>query len=80
MTPTPVVVPDLGELVETVRIVRWVKEVGDAVALDEEILEVSTEKIDVSVQSPVAGVMAEIRAVAGEKVKVGAVVAVVDSD
>jgi pyruvate dehydrogenase E2 component (dihydrolipoamide acetyltransferase) len=77
MKPTPLVIPDLGEIVEMVRIVRWLKQVGDTVAVDEEILEISTDKLDVVIQCPAAGVLAEIRSVPGDTVPVGAEVAVI---
>jgi 2-oxoglutarate dehydrogenase E2 component (dihydrolipoamide succinyltransferase) len=76
---TAVIIPDLGEIVERVRIVRWLKQVGDRVEHDEELLEVSTDKIDAMIQSPASGVVGEICAAEGEKVLVGAKVAVIRS-
>jgi pyruvate/2-oxoglutarate dehydrogenase complex dihydrolipoamide acyltransferase (E2) component len=68
----PVVVPDLGEIVETVTILHWLRAVGEPVAADEDLVELATDKMDVMIQSPAAGVVAEIRTPAGTKVRVGA--------
>ena len=69
--------PQLGETVTEGTITRWFKQIGDAVAEDEVLFEVSTDKVDSEVPSPVAGYLAEIRAPEGETVDVGAVIAVV---
>src|SRR3954466_15826424 len=69
--------PQLGETVTEGTITRWFKNVGDQVAMDEVLFEVSTDKVDSEVPSPVAGYLAEIRAPEGETVDVGAVIAVV---
>lgn len=69
--------PQLGETVTEGTITRWFKQVGDTVAADEPLFEVSTDKVDTEVPSPVSGVVSEIRASEGETVAVGAVVAVV---
>lgn len=72
-----VVMPQLGETVTEGTITRWFKKVGDSIAVDEVLFEVSTEKVDSEVPSPVAGVVAEIRIPEGETVEVGVVLAVV---
>lgn len=69
--------PQLGETVTEGTITRWFKQVGDPVAEDEVLFEVSTDKVDSEVPSPVAGYLVEIRAPEGETVDVGAVIAVV---
>jgi len=69
--------PQLGETVTEGTITKWFKNVGDAVAMDEVLFEVSTDKVDSEVPSPVAGYVAEIRAQEGDTVDVGAVIAVV---
>ena len=69
--------PQLGETVTEGTITRWFKKVGDTVAADEALFEVSTDKVDTEVPSPVAGVLLEIRANEGDTVPVGAVIAVV---
>jgi 2-oxoglutarate dehydrogenase E2 component (dihydrolipoamide succinyltransferase) len=71
MREIPVVVPDLGEIVETVRLVRWLKRPGEKVAHDEDLLEVTTEKMDVVIQTPSAGMLLKTTATAGDRVKVG---------
>jgi pyruvate dehydrogenase E2 component (dihydrolipoamide acetyltransferase) len=69
--------PQLGETVTEGTITKWFKDVGDTVAMDEVLFEVSTDKVDSEVPSPVAGYLAEIRAKEGDTVDVGAVIAVV---
>ena len=69
--------PQLGETVTEGTIIRWLKQVGDNVALDEPLFEVSTDKVDSDVPSPSAGVLTEILVQVGETVDVGARLAVV---
>ena len=69
--------PQLGETVTEGTITKWFKKVGDTVAADEPLFEVSTDKVDTEVPSPIAGTLTEIRANAGDTVPVGTVVAVV---
>ena len=76
-----VTLPQLGETVTEGTITQWFKKVGDTVAADEPLFEVSTDKVDTEVPSPVAGTVLEIRAEEGDTVEVGAVIAVVgDAD
>ena len=70
-----VMMPQLGETVTEGTITRWFKQVGDEVALDEALFEVSTDKVDTEVPSPVAGVLSEILAGEGDLVEVGQVLA-----
>src|SRR5207245_7984918 len=77
---TDVVMPQMGESIAEGTIVRWIKKVGDRVERDEPLFEISTDKVDAEIPSPVAGVMAEIRAKEGETVPVNSVVAVISSD
>jgi pyruvate dehydrogenase E2 component (dihydrolipoamide acetyltransferase) len=72
-----VTLPQLGETVTEGTITQWFKQVGDTVAADEPLFEVSTDKVDTEVPSPVAGVVTEIRASEGDTIEVGAVVAVI---
>jgi pyruvate dehydrogenase E2 component (dihydrolipoamide acetyltransferase) len=72
-----ITLPQLGETVTEGTITRWFKKVGDAVAADEPLFEVSTDKVDTEVPSPIAGTVLEIRAAEGDTVPVGAVLAVV---
>jgi len=72
-----VVMPQMGESIAEGTIVRWIKKVGDAVERDEPLFEISTDKVDAEIPSPIAGVVAEIRAKEGETVPVNTVVAVI---
>jgi pyruvate dehydrogenase E2 component (dihydrolipoamide acetyltransferase) len=69
--------PQLGETVTEGTITKWFKKVGDVVKADEPLFEVSTDKVDTEVPSPVAGVIVEIRAGEGDVVEVGRIIAVV---
>jgi len=69
--------PQLGETVTEGTITRWLKQVGDKVALDEPLFEVSTDKVDSEVPSPFAGILAEILVPEGQTVDVGARLAVI---
>ena len=75
-----VTMPQLGETVTEGTITKWLKSVGEAVARDEPLFEVSTDKVDSEVPSPAAGTLAEIRVQEGETVDVGTVLAVVSAD
>ena len=70
-----VVLPALGESVTEGTVTRWLKQVGDTVAVDEPLLEVSTDKVDTEVPSPIAGVLEEILVQEDETAEVGAVLA-----
>ena len=72
-----VTLPQLGETVTEGTITRWFKKVGDTVSADEPLFEVSTDKVDTEVPSPITGTVSEIRAQEGDTVPVGAVIAVV---
>jgi pyruvate dehydrogenase E2 component (dihydrolipoamide acetyltransferase) len=74
---TEVNLPELGESVTEGTVTRWLKQVGDEVAVDEPLLEVSTDKVDTEIPSPVAGTLLEIRANEDDTVEVGAVLAVI---
>ncbi len=72
-----VVLPALGESVTEGTITRWLKKVGDTVAVDEPLVEVSTDKVDTEIPSPVAGVVQQIMVQEDETVAVGAVLAII---
>ncbi|GAA2925193.1 hypothetical protein GCM10010458_03530 [Microbacterium luteolum] len=74
-----IVLPELGESVTEGTVTRWLKQVGDTVEVDEALLEISTDKVDTEIPSPVAGVLQEIVAAEDETVAVGAVLARVGS-
>src|SRR6187399_1834176 len=73
-----VVMPQMGESVAEGTIVRWLKKVGDTIERDEPLFEISTDKVDAEVPSPIAGVITEIRYKEGETVDINTVVAVID--
>ncbi len=76
-----VTMPALGESVTEGTVTRWLKSVGDSVAVDEPLLEVSTDKVDTEIPSPVAGTLTEILVEEDETVEVGADLAVIgDAD
>ena len=70
-----VTMPELGESVTEGTITTWLKEVGDDVEIDEPLLEVSTDKVDTEIPSPVAGTLVEILAEEDDTVEVGDVIA-----
>ncbi|MFF2633498.1 2-oxoglutarate dehydrogenase, E2 component, dihydrolipoamide succinyltransferase [Microbacterium sp. NPDC058021] len=72
---TSVVLPALGESVTEGTVTRWLKQVGDTVEADEGLLEISTDKVDTEIPSPVSGVIEEILVQEDEVVEVGAVLA-----
>src|SRR5450830_458155 len=74
-----VTLPALGESVTEGTVTRWLKAVGDAVEVDEPLLEISTDKVDTEIPSPFAGTLLEIRVQEDETVSVGAVLAVIGS-
>ncbi len=69
---TEVHVPTLGESVSEASIMRWFKQPGEAVAVDEPLVELETDKVTVEVPSPVAGTLSDIAAAEGAEVEVGA--------
>ncbi|WP_294978976.1 biotin/lipoyl-containing protein, partial [uncultured Microbacterium sp.] len=74
-----VVLPELGESVTEGTVTRWLKQIGDEVAVDEPLLEISTDKVDTEIPSPVAGTLQEILVAEDETVAVGAVLARIGS-
>ncbi|HWH20437.1 MAG TPA: 2-oxoglutarate dehydrogenase, E2 component, dihydrolipoamide succinyltransferase, partial [Solirubrobacterales bacterium] len=74
---TSVKMPALGESVTEGTVTRWLKQVGDSVDVDEPLLEVSTDKVDTEIPSPVAGTLLEIKVNEDETVEVGAVLATI---
>ncbi len=74
---TEVAMPQMGESITEGTLTKWLKQVGDTVARDEPIFEISTDKVDAEIPSPVAGKLTQIRVQAGETVTVGSIVAVI---
>jgi 2-oxoglutarate dehydrogenase E2 component (dihydrolipoamide succinyltransferase) len=79
MMATEVKVPTLGESITEATLGQWLKQPGDAVAQDEPIASLETDKVAIDVPSPVAGTLGEQRAGVGDTVAVGAVIAIVEA-
>ncbi|HEX9549222.1 MAG TPA: biotin/lipoyl-containing protein, partial [Acidimicrobiales bacterium] len=75
-----IIMPQLGETVTEGTITRWAKQVGEKIEEDDILFEVSTDKVDSEVPSPVAGYLAEILVPEGETVDVGTKLAVISSE
>ena len=75
--PIDVVMPQMGESIFEGTITKWLKKAGDAVEKDEPLFEISTDKVDAEIPSPVAGVLSEIKVKEGATVEINTVVAVV---
>ncbi len=75
-----VVMPQMGESITEGTVSKWLKEVGERVEKDENILEISTDKVDAEVPAPGAGILLEIKANEGDTVEVGTVVAVIGEE
>ncbi|MPZ96241.1 MAG: 2-oxoglutarate dehydrogenase, E2 component, dihydrolipoamide succinyltransferase, partial [Propionibacteriales bacterium] len=75
-----VTLPALGESVTEGTVTRWLKQPGDTVAVDEPLLEVSTDKVDTEIPSPAAGVLLEVKVAEDETVEVGAELAVIGDE
>ena len=76
--PTNVIMPQMGESIFEGTITKWLKKAGDAVEKDEPLFEISTDKVDAEIPSPVAGVLSEIKVPEGATVEINTVVAVVE--
>jgi 2-oxoglutarate dehydrogenase E2 component (dihydrolipoamide succinyltransferase) len=74
-----VIMPQMGESIFEGTITKWLKKPGDTVQQDEPLFEISTDKVDAEIPSPVAGVLSEIKAQAGTTVQINTVVAVISS-
>nr|WP_276320738.1 2-oxoglutarate dehydrogenase, E2 component, dihydrolipoamide succinyltransferase [Phytoactinopolyspora endophytica] len=77
---TSVTLPALGESVTEGTVTRWLKQPGDQVAVDEPLLEISTDKVDTEIPSPVAGTLQEIKVGEDETVEVGAELAIIGEE
>jgi pyruvate dehydrogenase E2 component (dihydrolipoamide acetyltransferase) len=74
---TEVVMPQMGESITEGTLTKWLKKIGDTVVRDEPLFEISTDKVDAEIPSPVAGTLSEIRVQEGETVTINTVVAVI---
>lgn len=70
---TQIIVPALGESVQEATVAKWLKKVGDAIAVDDPLVELETDKVTLEVNATAAGVLSEIKVQTGENVEVGAV-------
>ncbi|GAA2089457.1 2-oxoglutarate dehydrogenase, E2 component, dihydrolipoamide succinyltransferase [Aeromicrobium tamlense] len=77
---TEVTLPALGESVTEGTVTQWLKSVGDTIEVDEPLLEISTDKVDTEIPSPVAGTILEIKAEEDDTVEVGAVLAIIGDE
>ena len=80
MARIEVPMPQMGESIAEGTISKWLKQVGDAVQRDEPLLEISTDKVDAEIPSPVEGVLVEVLVEEGDTVEVGTIVAYVDPE
>ena len=80
MAAVELIMPKMGESIIEATILSWSKQVGDAVDVDETVLEIATDKVDSEVPSPVAGVLAEVRFEVDAVVPVGEVIAVIETE
>ena len=69
--------PQMGESITEGTLTKWLKKVGDTVQRDEPIFEISTDKVDAEIPSPIAGTLTEIKVQEGQTVSVGSIVAVI---
>ena len=76
--PANVVVPEVGESIVDARVAKWLKKEGDSVNVGDALVELETDKIDLEVPAPAAGVLSRIDRKDGEDVKVGEVLGVID--
>jgi 2-oxoglutarate dehydrogenase E2 component (dihydrolipoamide succinyltransferase) len=74
------VLPKMGESVAEATIIKWVKQVGDSIEIDESVLEIATDKVDSEVPSPVSGKLVKVFFKEDEIVQVGAVIALIETD
>lgn len=77
---TDVVMPQMGESITEGTLTKWLKQVGDTIARDEPLFEISTDKVDAEIPSPSAGVLKEIKVQEGATVAINSIVAVLDAE
>ena len=80
MARIDVIMPQMGESIAEGTVSRWLKKVGDEVKRDEPIFEISTDKVDAEIPSPIAGVLAEIIVGEGKTVAIQTVVARIETE
>lgn len=80
MAVVEVVVPSLGEGIEDVTIIKWLKNVGESVQFDEAIVEIATDKVDSEIPSPESGVIKQINYLENSTANVGTVIALIETE
>src|SRR6266853_3886071 len=80
MARVDVLMPQMGESIAEGTVSKWLKQVGDSVKRDEPLFEISTDKVDAEIPSPVAGVLAEVKVQQGQTVPVQTLVAVIETE
>jgi 2-oxoglutarate dehydrogenase E2 component (dihydrolipoamide succinyltransferase) len=80
MAQFDLIMPKMGESVAEATIIKWLKQPGDSIELDEPVLEIATDKVDSEIPSPVAGVLAEVLFNEGDVIQVNAVIAKITTD
>jgi pyruvate dehydrogenase E2 component (dihydrolipoamide acetyltransferase) len=78
--PTPVIMPQMGESIVEGTITKWLKKIGETVEKDEPLFEISTDKVDAEIPSPIAGVLTDIKFPEGATVGINTVVAVLSEN
>ena len=78
--PTEVVMPQMGESITEGTLTKWLKKPGDTVQRDEPLFEISTDKVDAEIPSPIAGTLGEIKVQEGTTVGINTVVATINED
>ena len=76
--PTNIVVPEVGESIVDARVSRWLKKPGDSVVAGEPLVELETDKVDVEVAAPQAGVLSTIAHADGADVKIGEILGTIE--
>jgi pyruvate dehydrogenase E2 component (dihydrolipoamide acetyltransferase) len=76
--PTDVVMPQMGESITEGTLTKWLKKPGDTVARDEPLFEISTDKVDAEIPSPVSGTLGELKVAEGSTVSINTVVCTVE--
>ncbi|HEX4461628.1 MAG TPA: biotin/lipoyl-containing protein, partial [Polyangia bacterium] len=71
------VIPKLGESISEAVIGKWLKKVGEPIAVDEPVVDLETDKVSVALPAPAAGVLSEQRFAAGDTVKIGEIIGII---
>jgi 2-oxoglutarate dehydrogenase E2 component (dihydrolipoamide succinyltransferase) len=80
MSQFDIIMPKLGESVQEATITKWFKKEGDSILEDESLLEIATDKVDSEIPSPVAGVVLKLAYNEGDKIEVGKVIAIIETE